>query len=117
MAEEREPRRIQRRRTKGWRMPPNTVCVDRPSVWGNPFDWRKVGREKAIALYREWMIGVLTPEMYPFGHDAMKRFRVKYTKMTPKEAARTYLKGWNVATWCREGEACHGDVVLEIANA
>ena len=34
------PKRIQRRRTKGWRMPPNTVYVGRPSKWGNPF---KVG--------------------------------------------------------------------------
>ena len=31
------PRRVQLRRTKGWRMPPNTVKVSRPSKWGNPF--------------------------------------------------------------------------------
>lgn len=31
------PKRIQRRRTKGWRMPPNTVYVGRPTRWGNPF--------------------------------------------------------------------------------
>ena len=30
------PRRIQRRRTKGWRMPENTVSVCRPGKWGNP---------------------------------------------------------------------------------
>ena len=32
------PIRIQRKRTKGWRMPPNTVYVGRPSKWGNPFN-------------------------------------------------------------------------------
>ena len=31
------PKRIQRSRRKGWRMPPNTVNVARPSKWGNPF--------------------------------------------------------------------------------
>lgn len=34
------PQRIQRKRTKGWRMPENTVYVGRPTVWGNPFKYR-----------------------------------------------------------------------------
>ena len=35
-----EPKRIQRQRVKGWRMPENTVYVGRGTKWGNPF---KVG--------------------------------------------------------------------------
>lgn len=31
------PLRIQLRRSKGWRMPPNTISVARPGRWGNPF--------------------------------------------------------------------------------
>lgn len=31
------PRRIQRLRAKGWRMPPSAVYVGRPTRWGNPF--------------------------------------------------------------------------------
>lgn len=31
------PQRIQRKRVKGWRMPPGAVYVGRPSDWGNPF--------------------------------------------------------------------------------
>src|SRR5438445_613136 len=31
-----KPVRIQRRRTKGWKMPSNTVYVGRGSKWGNP---------------------------------------------------------------------------------
>jgi hypothetical protein len=27
-----KPKRIQRKRTKGWKMPPNTVYVGRPSI-------------------------------------------------------------------------------------
>lgn len=31
------PERIQLSRRKGWKMPPNTVKVDRSTPWGNPF--------------------------------------------------------------------------------
>lgn len=34
------PQRIQRRRTKGWRMPAGAVYVGRPTRWGNPFEFR-----------------------------------------------------------------------------
>ena len=37
------PRRIQLRRTAGWRMPLNTVKVDRSTKWGNPFVVGKPG--------------------------------------------------------------------------
>lgn len=37
------PERIQLRRTKGWRMPPDTVKVDRTTKWGNPFVVGKPG--------------------------------------------------------------------------
>ena len=31
------PRRIQRKRLKGWRKPPGSVCVTRPGIFGNPY--------------------------------------------------------------------------------
>lgn len=31
------PERIQRKRVKGWKMPPNTVSVTRPGRYGNPY--------------------------------------------------------------------------------
>lgn len=37
MAIDLKPKRIQRKRTRGWKMPPNTVCVTRPGRWGNPY--------------------------------------------------------------------------------
>lgn len=45
------PVRVQRRRTKGWRMPENTVYVGRGSKWGNPFKlstYSALAREPAI---------------------------------------------------------------------
>jgi hypothetical protein len=35
------PERIQRQRTKGWRMPSDAVYVGRPTKWGNPFGYQK----------------------------------------------------------------------------
>lgn len=35
------PRRIQRRRTQGWRMPVNAIYVGRPTCWGNPYEARR----------------------------------------------------------------------------
>src|SRR5690554_3110442 len=51
------PKRIQRKRTKGWRMPPGTLCANRPGFWGNPF----VGPD-AVEVYRRWLtIGSTIP--------------------------------------------------------
>jgi hypothetical protein len=66
------PVRIQRKRTKGWKMPPNTVSVTRPGKWGNPFNlkssehcWTAIahgfkanpaGRHAAsVKLFRDWI--------------------------------------------------------------
>lgn len=31
------PCRIQRKRSKGWRMPAGAIYIGRPSKWGNPY--------------------------------------------------------------------------------
>lgn len=33
------------------------------------------------------------------------------------EAVRRELRGKNLACWCRDGNRCHGDVLLQIANS
>lgn len=51
------PERIQLRRTKGWRLPENTVVVSRPSKWGNPFRFkttRGLARVPAVIGAGEW---------------------------------------------------------------
>lgn len=51
------PVRIQRKRTKGWKMPENTVSVTRPGKWGNPF---KVGIDgtaaECVKKYRNYIL-------------------------------------------------------------
>jgi len=46
-------RRVQLRRTKGWRKPPGAVVVARPTRWGNPYGVADHGRAQAVALYRQ----------------------------------------------------------------
>lgn len=97
------PIRIQLSRAKGWRMPPNTVKVDRSTIWGNPF----------------------VAADYPTAEQAVARFRASLT-MKPLPHPESYmgiilarlpeLRGKNLACWCKPGCACHADVLLELAN-
>ena len=97
------PVRIQLKRTKGWRMPPNTVNVTRRGKWGNPYDVAKYGREQAIEKYRE---GIL-------GQDLLSR-RGKKLARVGKDFSE--LRGKNLACFCRLDQPCHADVLLELAN-
>src|SRR5262245_23506598 len=58
------PQRIQLRRSQGWRMPTNTVKVDRATRFGNPFLQSQYGRGRAIALFRAWIMGGGMPSFY-----------------------------------------------------
>lgn len=101
------PKRIQRRRTAGWRKPPNTIVVTRPGPWGNPF---KVGdpgvpdREAAAAR----LAVLIKMRAAGFPLDSLPAY--------PTLAEiRSELAGRNLACWCGPG-ACHADVLLAIAN-
>jgi hypothetical protein len=45
-----KPHRIQLKRTKGWRMPPNSLKVDRSTKWGNPFKVEYKGTTLGLAV-------------------------------------------------------------------
>jgi hypothetical protein len=102
-----KPKRIQRKRTKGWRMPENTVYVGRGSFWGNPF---KVGvdgdAKECIKKYANHIL--------PFKHGGTFDEYIHSEMML--RAIKDDLKGKNLACWCKEGEPCHGDFLLELAN-
>jgi hypothetical protein len=92
------PQRIQLSRRKGWRLPPNTVVVSRPSKWGNPFkatDYYSVAQ--AVEDYWGWLL---------FDTDGQKVL----------EAARRELRGKNLACWCEAGSPCHADALLELVS-
>lgn len=98
------PERIQLSRKKGWKMPPNTVIVDRRTKWGNPFTLQKKddlsGSPVPVDLARQC---------------AVANFRNFVDRQLWKEA-RDELRGKNLACWCPKNSPCHADVLLEIAN-
>ena len=120
------PERIQRRRTRGWRMPEGAVVVSRPSKWGNPIRWDD---------YRKY------PEPYypgtgePLDADDMRRIpdaeRRRWAVVDFKAALmagdlpdypsldeiRAELRGKDLVCWCPIDQPCHADALLELANS
>ena len=108
------PKRIQRRRTKGWRMPPNTVYVGRPSIWGNPFEvGGGVTHQMAVSCY------ALHLRDY-WGWVSSETQRAFYPWPVQSTAFKEWLaplKGRDLCCWCALEGPCHADMLLEIANA
>ena len=106
----RMPVRIQRKRTRGWRMPAHTIYVGRSSLYGNPY---RVARTRRELDAGDPMV-VATPE------EAVERFRewIAHTRegRHVMDAAQRLLCGLDLACWCPPGQPCHADVLLEIAN-
>jgi len=70
--------------------PLDAVYVGRPSKWGNPFVIGMDGtREEVVEKYRQWIV---------------------VSGLNVRE-----LRGKDLVCWCKPG-ACHGDVLLELAN-
>lgn len=136
-----DPKRIQRKRTKGYRLPEGAVYVGRPARWGNPF--KTTGPAAAFAavasggkgndarakahgvccLYVRW-IGALPVECGLTGMMAGKELEEAGTPRRPSVAQiRAELRGKDLACFCPLTDAdgtpfpCHADVLLEIANA
>lgn len=85
------PYRVQLRRTKGWRMPPNTVKVARPSPFGNYAGPTKQDFDDDLAS--------MSNADRAFFMDRVKE-----------------LRGKNLACFCPLDRPCHADTLLELAN-
>ena len=97
------PQRVQLKRSAGWKMPANTVKVDRTTRWGNPFTIADCGSAAiAVAQHGRWMRGEIAA---PGGAEPPSR-----------DALRTALAGRNLACWCALNGPCHADLLLTLAN-
>lgn len=113
------PQRIRLSRAKGWRMPENTVKVDRSTCYGNPFtpfgcaEAGYIGTAEQLAkrcveAFRVW---IDTPHWREnWQGEESERARQKLLEGLP------HLRGKNLACWCSPDMPCHADVLLEIAN-
>lgn len=134
------PQRVQRKRTKGWKMPAGTIYVGRGSKWGNPFRSGEFYKDRTG--FHDCPYPVLKPFFMRETHtitgklitihcnpisgatQAVELYRrfVAYNDdiFTPEAIAA--LTGKNLACWCPLTDAqgnhvpCHADVLLEIAN-
>lgn len=97
------PVRIQRKRSKGWKLPANTKCVTRPGPWGNPF---KVSPDGDIMKME---VGSAEQAV-----DLYEGLVARDPKL--RELIRTSLRGFNLACYCPLDSPCHGDILLRIAN-
>jgi hypothetical protein len=91
-----KPTRIQLSRKLGWRLPPNTVKVDRTTKFGNPYPMLG-DRAACVAAFRHWLETSLP------GQEIA-------------ELARKELRGKSLGCWCGLDVPCHADVLLKIAN-
>lgn len=106
------PKRIQRKRQKGWKMPQGAIYVGRTtsgrsSDYGNRYVIGETiehitgkmvfvaDARVAVALYREWFAWQLAQG---YAHD-----------LKP-------LRGHDLVCWCPLDSPCHADVLLELAN-
>lgn len=109
------PVRVQLSRKKGWKMPENTVKVDRSTIWGNPF---RVGEPADMACAKRWGWTLGQPKFIaPDAEAATRRFAaVLVMDEAIHGAVKEQLRGKNLASWCRLDQPCHADVLLETAN-
>lgn len=103
------PIRVQLSRKKGWRMPPNTVKVDRTNkTFGNTF----------VVGCNPSQFSTALPSTCDTVEQAVECFRYyaeSWMQLTRGRWIET-LRGKNLACWCRLGQPCHADVLLELAN-
>ncbi len=111
------PKRIQRKREKGWRMPPNTIYVGRPTRWGNQHSLTpaskldsysrvcavesfKLDAERILEKDPEWIDPLL-------GKDLACWCKLCSHHQDGKEAG----------VECKDCAPCHVDPLLELANS
>ena len=97
-------RRIQRKRTAGWKAPKGAVYVGRAgglNCWGNPFivgdllNGGNISPQEAVDLHRK----------------ALLEGRLQYSVAK----VRRELAGKTLMCWCKVGDPCHADTLLEVA--
>lgn len=132
-----EPKRIQRKRTRGWRMPEGAVYVGRPTIYGNPFRVIKSTCCKTVDVMDD--NGVTYIIDHKWAHEkgwedvnrpgAWKWARSESVRLfyddlvvfgcsrVSSDEIRDELAGKDLACWCPLDQPCHADVLLEIANS
>ena len=123
--------RIQRTRRKGFKLPQHTVCISRPSHWGNPFVVTQTDKNYFRVFIRmkispgdcATLARILTqngPAGFVTKHEASGHAAKLFGKLMEAMPANYQLSDFDgvdyIACFCKEGEPCHGDVIIEAYN-
>lgn len=102
------PKRIQRERSRGWRMPKGCVYVGRPTWFGNPFTG-----PGAVDRFRRWLEGRMSTREWC---EKATHIRFGFSDRRIVRSMLQKLRGKDLACWCPLDKPCHADVLLELAN-
>lgn len=97
-----EPTRIVLSRKRGWKLPEGAISCGRPHRYGNPFiigtpeNGGNITREQSVEMFRRAL------------HEGRLQFTIAEVKRE--------LRGRSLGCWCGLDQACHVDVLLEVAN-
>lgn len=115
------PKRIQRKRTAGWRAADE--CT-------NPNGYVFIGRGSGSGFGNSWAVGSTGWTVLPGGwidrrpHEPLTRQQAidSFTNARTHDVEflkqiREQLAGRDLMCWCGPAQACHGDWLLEVANS
>lgn len=116
-------KRVQRKRTKGWKMPRNTKYVGRPTKWGNPFSIEKYKNSGCYGVvapgkYLSNIIEEYSPLPFLDKIEAAQAACECYKMMIERDKFMMQeleeLKDKDLACWCPLNSPCHADVLLDM---
>lgn len=123
------PKRLQIRRTKGWRKPVGAIYVGRPGKWGNPYRIGDVIADSALDTENHITVKDGQHAIRLFTADTLSDV---IGNPLAEALMAEELRGHDLACWCRlcpaheDGKPlgvecadcapCHADVLLEVAN-
>lgn len=92
--------RVQISRRAGSELPLFTLIVDRRSPFGNKFKITKhITRLRSVAKFETW-----------WWRDEQKDLRAQLIKVVREKNIK------HLACWCKLGEKCHADILIEYLN-
>lgn len=114
------PKRVQMSRQHPWRAEnPDAVIVARPSRWGNPYAVKRVDdvwpwqvMDRIGVVWGQYGTKRLAVERAVYLH----RIDAEGWSALTVECVRHLLTGRDLACWCKPGNPCHADALLELAN-
>ena len=120
--------RVQRKRTKGFKLPENTKCVNRGTKWGNPIKiigdqlYVDAGYRRTILDKWVWLwVGDIGDVVWLYrkllNGDKFQNKDLQYWSDKLKQLDLKEIEGKNLACFCSLSTPCHADVLIEKANS